>query len=59
MEHDKRKPGHTDHKAHDHYHRPNPDSTGRHDEYLNGNGYPVRDQSDPSHIYHPDNVWWK
>jgi hypothetical protein len=59
LEHDKGRPGHTGHKAHDHYHRPNPHSSGRHNEYLDGKGNPVRDQSDPSHIYHPNNVWWK
>lgn len=40
------------------YHRPNPNATGRHDEYLDGKGHPTRDQSDPSHIYSPEGVWW-
>lgn len=59
LQHDKGKPGYTGHKAHDHYHRPNPNASGKHDEYLDGQGNPVRDQSDPAHIYHPDGVWWK
>jgi len=59
LDYDKGRPGHTGHKAHDHYHRPNPNASGRHDEYLDGQGNPVRDQSNPSHIYHPSNVWWK
>ena len=31
LRHDKGKPWETGHKAHDHYHRPNPNATGRHD----------------------------
>ena len=58
LRHDKGKPWAAGHKAHDHYHRPNPNATGRHDEYLDGQGNPVRDQSDSSHIYSPDGVWW-
>ena len=59
VRHDVAKPGESGHKAHDHYHRENPKSMGNHDKYLDGKGNPVRDNSDPSHIYHPDNVWWK
>jgi RHS repeat-associated protein len=60
LEHDKARPEEPGHKGHDHYHRPNPYSTqGRHDKYLDANGNPVRDHSGASHIYHPDNVWWK
>lgn len=58
LRHDKGKPWETGHKAHDYYHRPNPNATGRHDEYLDGQGNPTRDQSDPSHIYSPGGVWW-
>ena len=59
LEYDKGKPGEPGHKGRDHYHRPNPNSTGRHDEYLDGNGRPVSDKSEESHLYHPDSVWWK
>lgn len=58
LRHDKGKPWETGHKAYDHYHRPNPNATGRHDEYLDGKGNPTRDQSDSSHIYSPEGVWW-
>ncbi len=58
LRHDKGKSWETGHKAHDHYHRPNPNATGKHDEYLDGEGSPTRDQSDPSHIYSPEGVWW-
>lgn len=58
LRHDKGKSWGTGHKAHDHYHRPNPNATGKHDEYLDGRGNPTRDQSDPSHIYSPEGVWW-
>jgi hypothetical protein len=47
------------HKAHDHYHRPNPNKTNWKDEYLDGQRNPVPDGHDKSHIYHPNNVWWK
>ena len=59
MEYDKGKPGELGHKGHDHYHRPNPNSTGKHDEYLDGCGRPVPDKSEESHLYHPDSVWWR
>jgi hypothetical protein len=58
LRHDQGKPWETGHKAHDHYHRPNPNATGKHDEYLDGQGKPTSDQSDPSHIYSPEGVWW-
>ena len=48
----------TDHKAHDHYHRPNPNSTGKHDKYLDQYGNPVPKGSDESHLYPPEWVWW-
>lgn len=59
LEYDKGKPGEPGHKGHDHYHRPNPNSTGKHDEYLDGCGRAVSDKSEESHLYHPDSVWWK
>ena len=58
IEFDKGKPGNHGHKAHDHYHRPNPNSTDRHDEYLDAWGKPVPDGSEPSHLYPPEWVWW-
>lgn len=59
VRHDAAKPGKSGHKAHDHYHRDNPRSIGSHDKFLDSRGNPVKDNSDPSHIYHPDNIWWK
>lgn len=41
------KPGY---RGQDHYHRPNPDSTGRHDQYLDKDGNPVGRGSDESHL---------
>ncbi|MCH9612120.1 MAG: hypothetical protein S4CHLAM102_06030 [Chlamydiia bacterium] len=46
------------HGRHNHYHIPNPDSTGISDRYLDGNGNPVPDNHEHSHVYHPDDVWW-
>lgn len=34
-----------------HWHRRNPNASGRHDYYLDKNGQPVRKNSKPSHIY--------
>jgi RHS repeat-associated protein len=50
------KPGH---KAHDHYHRPNPNATGKENYYLDSNGNPVPKGSESSHLYPPDWVWWE
>ena len=58
VHHDKGKPGATGHEAHDHYHRPNPDSTGNRDKYLDAQGNPVPKGSEPSHLYPPEWVWW-
>jgi RHS repeat-associated protein len=58
IEYDRAKPGQTGHKGYDHYHRPNPDSKKKGDEYLASKGRPVRDNSDPSHLYPPEWVWW-
>ncbi len=55
---DKGKPTKHGHKANDHYHRPNPNSTGDQDKYLDEKGNPVPKNSDPSHLYRPENVWW-
>ncbi len=58
IEYDKGKPGEHGHKGHDHYHRPNPNKTGRHDEYLDKDYNPVARNSEESHLYPPDWVWW-
>lgn len=51
IEFDKGKPGEPGHKGRDHYHRPNPNRTGRSDWYLDINGNPVSDYSPASHLY--------
>ena len=58
IEFDKGKPKEPGHKAHDHYHRPNPNSTGKHDKYLDQYGNPTSNGSEPSHLYPPEWVWW-
>jgi RHS repeat-associated protein len=47
-------PGATGHEANDHYHRYNPNSTSRHDQYLDSSGNPVGRGSDASHLYPGD-----
>jgi hypothetical protein len=47
---DKGKPEQPGWGGRDHYHRPNPNKTNRHNEYLDKNGHPVRNGSEPSHI---------
>jgi RHS repeat-associated protein len=59
IEYDEAKPGQPGHKGHDHYHRPNPNRTGKSDWYLDSKGNPVPDSSEPSHLYPPEWVWWK
>ncbi len=59
LEYDKGQPGANGHKAYDHYHRPNPDKTGKRNRYLDGAGRPVPDGSEASHLYPPESVWWK
>ncbi len=49
----------TGHGAHDHYHRLNPNSIDRHDEYLDKDFNPVGRNSEESHLYPPEWVWWK
>ena len=51
---DKGKPGASGHEGKDHYHRYNPNSTGKHDYYLDKKGNPVSRNSNPSHIYPSD-----
>ncbi|MBM3201238.1 MAG: hypothetical protein FJZ56_02385 [Chlamydiae bacterium] len=58
IEFDKAKPGNPGHKGHDHYHRPNPNTTGDYDAYLDAQGKPVPDSSEASHLYPPEWVWW-
>ena len=56
---DKAKPGEGGHKEHDHIHRLNPKAKkGENNEYLDENGNATGRNSEPSHLYHPDNVWW-
>lgn len=56
--HDKRKPGARGHEGHDHYHRPNPNSSGNHDKYIDATGNLVPKGSEASHLYPPEWVWW-
>jgi len=51
IRHDAGKPGTTGHKAQDHWHRHNPDSTGDIDKYLDAKGNPVPDGHPDSHLY--------
>lgn len=58
LRHDEGKPGQAGHEGHDHYHRPNPNTTSKRDEYLDHDYNPVGRHSDPSHLYAPENIWW-
>jgi|GEM_PF-1142386 len=58
VHHDRGKSGETGHEGHDHYHRPNPNSTGNHDKYLDAKGNPVPKGSEPSHLYPQEWIWW-
>jgi hypothetical protein len=57
IRHDEGTPGKPGHEGHDHYHRPNPNETGKHDKYLDSTGNPVK--GNESHLYAPEKVWWK
>jgi hypothetical protein len=59
VEYDEAKSGETGHKGHNHYHRPNPNKTGKKDWYLDSEGNPVPDGSEPSHLYPPEWAWWR
>jgi hypothetical protein len=48
---DKGKEGKPGHEGKDHYHRENPDATGKGDAYLDKFGNPVPRGSDASHLY--------
>jgi RHS repeat-associated protein len=56
---DNGKPGEKGHEQHDHYHRLNPNSKGKYDEYLDKNYNPVPRGSEDSHLYPPQWVWWE
>ena len=43
--------GRSGHAGKDHYHRYNPNSTGKNDRYLDRHGNPVPDGSKASHLY--------
>ncbi|MCH9624974.1 MAG: hypothetical protein S4CHLAM123_01360 [Chlamydiales bacterium] len=58
IRYDKGKPGASGHEAHDHYHRYNPNSKGKHDRYLDKNGKPVHKNDDASHLYPPEGKNW-
>ena len=58
VRHDEGNPKKPGHEGHDHYHYPNPNTTNKHDEYLDNTGKPVGRHSDESHIYAPEKVWW-
>jgi RHS repeat-associated protein len=47
---DKGKPGAPGHEGTDHYHRPNPQATGKGDQYLDANGKPVPRGCDASQL---------
>ena len=59
IEYDPGDPKEPGHNGHTHYHRLNPNKKNRHDKYLDANRRPVRSGSEPSHLYHPDHVWWE
>jgi RHS repeat-associated protein len=50
VRHDKGKPGASGREGEDHYHRYNPNATGKGDQYLDANGKPVPRGSDASHL---------
>ena len=54
IRHDAGKPGEPGHEGQDHYHRYNPDATGKLDKYLDKSGNPTSNGSGPSHLYPGD-----
>jgi RHS repeat-associated protein len=56
---DKGDPTRYGHEAYDHYHRYNPKSTNKHDQYLDKDGNSVRRGDDKSHLYPPDGIYWE
>jgi len=59
IEYDEAQSGKAGHRGHNHYHKPNPNSTGRGDYYLDSKGNPIPKGSESSHLYPPDWVWWE
>ncbi len=59
IRYDEGRPGETGHEGHDHFHRYNPNKTGKSDQYLDSNGNPVAKNSEESHLYPPEKVWWE
>ncbi len=55
---DKGDPMSQGHEFNDHYHRYNPNSTGRHNQYLDNEGNPTRRGADNSHLYPPEGIYW-
>ena len=53
LRHDEAKPGENGHKEESHWHRFNPNSTSKFDEYLNSDDLPVPRNSPESHLYPP------
>ncbi len=51
LRHDQGKPGKPGHEGKDHYHRENPNATGKQDQYLDKSGNGVARGSDASHLY--------
>ena len=59
IRYDEGKPGLSGHRAHDHYHRLNPESKNKKDAYLDVKGNPVPEKSEASHLYPSKWVWWE
>ncbi|MFZ4772653.1 MAG: hypothetical protein ACOYK9_01520 [Chlamydiia bacterium] len=47
------------HSRYNHFHRRNPNSTGRHDKYMDGKGNPIAQGSCIACLYRPENIWWE
>ncbi len=58
LEFDEGTKGAPGHRGHDHFHKPNPNATGRHDKYLDAWNNPTPDGSEESHLYPPTWQWW-
>jgi RHS repeat-associated protein len=55
---DKGDPTKPRHRGKDHYHRENPEKTGKQDWYLDKDGNPVHKWDDESHLYPPEGIFW-
>lgn len=51
LRYDEGQPGESGHKGKSHWHRFNPDKTGKNNEYLDANDHPVHKHSNESHLY--------